>query len=225
MLMQRKYDAVLFDFDGTVADTGVGIFNSIQYAAECVGHAPLSNEVLRTFIGPPVYDSFKRELGLDDKECEFAVNKYREKYSESGIYQLEMYDGMRELLAELKSNDIKIGIASSKPESFILRLLNIIEIGGFVDFVSCPAADKANREKFELINSCAEHFGIEKSKIVMVGDRLFDINGANIAGVDSIGVTFGYGSKEELENAGATRIASSVDEIRDIIFQPFCGQE
>ena len=216
--MQRKYDAVLFDFDGTVADTGIGIFNSIQYAAECVGHAPLSNEVLRTFIGPPVYDSFKRELGLDDKECEFAVNKYREKYSESGIYQLTMYDGMRELLAELKSNDIKIGIASSKPESFILRLLNIIEISGFVDYVSCPAADKANREKFELINSCAEHFGIEKIKIVMVGDRLFDINGANIAGVDSIGVTFGYGEEKELSNAGATHIAHNVDEIRNVIF-------
>lgn len=216
--MQKKYDAVLFDFDGTVADTGVGIFNSIQYAVECVGHAPLSNEVLRTFIGPPVFDSFRRELGLNDKECEFAVAKYREKYSESGIYQLEMYNGMRELLTELKANNIRIGIASSKPESFILRLLDIIEIREYVDYVSCPAADKANREKFELINSSADFFGIEKSRILMVGDRLFDINGANIAGVDSIGVTFGYGSKKELENAGATYIASSVDEIRDIIF-------
>lgn len=216
--MKKKYDAVLFDFDGTVADTGVGIFNSIQYAVEAVGHAPLSSEVLRTFIGPPVFDSFKRELNLNDEQCEFAVKKYREKYSESGIYQLEMYDGMKKLLEELKAKGIKVGIASSKPESFILRLLNIIEIKEFVDYVSCPAADKANREKFELINSSAEFFGINKSRILMVGDRLFDINGANIAGVDSVGVTFGYGSKEELENAGATYIASSVGEICDIIF-------
>ena len=218
MNMHKKYDAVLFDFDGTVADTGVGIFNSIQYAVGYMGHAPLSNETLRTFIGPPVFDSFKRELGLNDEQSEIAVNKYREKYSESGIYQLEMYDGMRELLSELKANDIRVGIASSKPEGFIVRLLDILEIGGLVDFVSCPEADKANREKYELINSCAEHFGIDKSRIIMVGDRLFDINGANIAGVESIGVTFGYGSKEELENAGATYIASSVDEIRNIIF-------
>ena len=216
--MNKKYDAVLFDFDGTVADTGVGIFNSIQYAAECMGHAPLSNEVLRTFIGPPIFDSFKRELGMTDEQCAVAVSKYREKYSESGIYQLEVYNGMRELLHELKANNIRIGIASSKPENFIVRLLDILEISGLVDFVSCPQADKANREKYELINSSAEHFGIDKSRIIMVGDRLFDINGANIAGVESIGVTFGYGSKEELENAGATYIASSVDDIRNIIF-------
>lgn len=216
--MNKKYDAVLFDFDGTVADTGVGIFNSIQYAVEAVGHSPLTNEVLRTFIGPPVFDSFKRELGLNDEECEFAVAKYREKYSESGIYQLEMYDGIGDLLKELKANGIKVGIASSKPENFILRLLDIIKIKEYIDYVSCPAADKANREKYELINSSAEFFGIEKNRTLMVGDRLFDINGANIAGVDSIGVTFGYGSKEELENAGATYIASSVDEIRNIIF-------
>ncbi len=216
--MRKKYDAVLFDFDGTVADTGVGIFNSIQYAVECMGHAPLSNEVLRTFIGPPIFDSFKRELGLNDRQSEIAVNKYREKYSESGIYQLEMYDGMRELLSELKANDFKVGIASSKPENFILRLIDILEIGGFIDYVSCPQADKSNREKYELINSSAEHFGIDKSRIIMVCDALFDINGANIAGVESIGVTFGYGSKEELENAGATYIASSVDDIRNIIF-------
>lgn len=216
--MSANFDAVLFDFDGTVADTGVGVFNSIRFAIAAIGCKPISEKRLRTFIGPPIYDSFKRELDLNDEQCELAVKKYREMYSKSGIFQLEMYDGIEELMRELKENGIKVAIASSKPEHFVARLLDFLKIKELIDFVSCPETDETHREKYELINSAAEYFGIEKKRILMVGDRLFDINGANLAGVKSVGVTFGYGSRKELENAGATYIASSANEIRDIIF-------
>ena len=99
--MISKYDAVLFDFDGTVADTGKGIFSSIQYAVECLGFEPLDNETLRRFIGPPVFDSFRREFGIDEEKCRFAVKKYREKYAESGIFQFEIYEGIPELFKTL----------------------------------------------------------------------------------------------------------------------------
>ena len=216
--MISKYSAVLFDFDGTIADTGRGIFSSIQYAVECLGFEPLDNATLCTFIGPPIYDSFKRELGLDDEKSDFAVKKYREKYSESGIYELDLYDGILPLMKSLKEYGIKLGIASSKPQNFIIRLVGFLGISELIDFISAPSADDTPQSKASLINNAAEALNISKDKILMVGDRYFDINGANGAGVESIGVTFGYGSEDELKKSGATYIAGCAEEISDIIF-------
>ncbi len=216
--MISKYDAVLFDFDGTIADTGRGIFSSIQYAVECLGLEPLDAETLRRFIGPPIYDSFKRELGLDDEKSDFAVKKYREKYAESGIYELDIYDGIIPLIKKLRENGIKVGIASSKPQNFLIRIVDFLEIAELIDFISAPSADDTPQSKASLINNSAEALNICKDKILMVGDRYFDIDGANGAGVESVGVTFGYGSEEELKKSGATFIAGCADEIADIIF-------
>lgn len=216
--MKSKYDAVLFDFDGTVADTGRGIFSSIQYAVKCLGFEPLDGETLRRFIGPPIYDSFKRELGLDDEKSDFAVKKYRKKYAESGIYELDLYDGIIPLMERLREDGIKIGIASSKPQNFLIRIVDFLKIADIVDFISAPSADDTPQSKASLINNAAEALNISKDKILMVGDRYFDIDGANGAGVESVGVTFGYGSEEELKKSGATFIAGCADEIADIIF-------
>ena len=216
--MNSKYEAVLFDFDGTIADTGEGLFNSIQYAVRSLGFEPLSEEVLRTFVGPPVYDSFKRVLGADDETVHTAVEKYREFYAEKGIYEFRLYDGILELFNELKANGIKIVLASAKPQRFIIKLVGYIGIEDVVEFISSPADDKADPSKVTLINNALAAMNVEKEKALMVGDRHFDINGANGAGIESVGVTFGYGSCEELKNAGATFIAACVDDIRKIIF-------
>ena len=133
-------------------------------------------------------------------------------------YKFKIYPGTLELIKKIKESGIKFAIASAKPNHFIERIIDFLEIRNFVDCVSCPESDKAKDDKSILINRAVDILSVEKSRTLMVGDRHFDINGANIAGVESIGVTFGYGSKEELENAGATYIASSVDEIRNIIF-------
>ncbi len=217
--MNSEFSAVLFDFDGTIADTGRGIFTSIQYAVKQLGFEPLDNATLRRFIGPPIYDSFRRELGLDDEKSDFAVKKYREKYAESGIYELDLYDGILPLMKSLKENGIKIGIASSKPQNFIIRLVDYLEIGDMIDFISAPSADDTPQSKASLINNAAEALNISKDKILMIGDRYFDIDGANSAGVRNIGVTFGYGSEEELKKSGATYIAGCAEEIADIIYR------
>ncbi len=216
--MKSKYDAVLFDFDGTIADTGRGIFSSIQYAVECLGFEPLDNATLRRFIGPPIYDSFKRELGLDEEKSDFAVKKYREKYAEKGIYEFELYDGILPLMKTLHERGIKVGIASSKPQNFLIRIVDFLNVGELIDFISAPSADDTPQSKTSLINNAAEALNIGKDKILMVGDRYFDIDGANGAGVESIGVTFGYGSEAELKKSGATFIAGCADEISKIIF-------
>ncbi len=217
--MKKNYDAVLFDFDGTFADTGEGIFESVQYAVEALGFRPLTDETLKRFIGPPIFDSFRRELGIDDARADFAVTKYREAYAESGILKFRIYDGILDLLRELKDNGIKIGIASAKPQKFIIRIVAHLGLEDYFDYISAPADDKADQSKVRLITKAAEALKAEKSRVLMVGDRHFDINGANGAGVSSVGVTFGYGSEEELRSAGATFIARNVAEVRDIIFR------
>ncbi len=216
--MVTKYDAVFFDFDGTIADTGEGIFSSVSYAIEAMGYNPLPHDRLRTFIGPPIFESFKRELGMNDEQSMQAVEKYRKKYSENGIYKLEVYDGIKNLLKELKNSGIKVAIASSKPEKFVIRIIDFLNLNNMIDFVAAPESDKAPEGKTVLVEKAVNHFGVSKNRALMIGDRYFDIDGANGAGVESIGVTFGYGSEEELQNAGATYIARNTEEIRRIIF-------
>ncbi len=217
-MMKAKYDAVFFDFDGTIADTGVGIFNSVRFAVAAMGFDPLPEDRLRTFIGPPVFDSFKRELDMTDEQSEKAVEKYRENYIRSGIYQLEMYPGIETLIKELKKSGIKIAIASSKPEKFVIKVIDYLKISHLIDFIAAPESDNAPEGKAVLVERAVKHFGVKKSKALMIGDRYFDIDGANDAGVESIGVTFGYGSEEELRSAGATYLADSADDIRKLIF-------
>ncbi len=216
--MRSNYDAVLFDFDGTFADTGEGMFESIQYAVKTLGFEPLDGETLRRFVGPPVFESFMRELGVDAERADFAVMKYREAYAENGILKFRIYDGILELIRELKDNGIRVAIASAKPQRFLIRIVSHLGIGEMIDYISAPADDKADPSKVRLINEAADALQIEKSKMLMVGDRHFDINGANGAGVDSIGVTFGYGSEDELREADATFVAHTVAEVRDFIF-------
>ena len=214
-----NYDVVLFDFDGTFADTGEGMFESIQYAVKSLGFDPLDGETLRRFVGPPVFESFMRELGVDAEKADYAVTKYREAYAEIGIFKFRIYEGILDLLRELKENGISVGIASAKPQKFIVRIVAHLGIGEWVDYISSPADDKADPSKVKLINQAVSALKAEKSRVLMVGDRHFDISGANGSGVDSVGVTFGYGSEEELRNAGATFIAHTVSEVRNIIFR------
>lgn len=217
--MRSNYDAVLFDFDGTFADTGEGMFESIQCAVKALGFEPLDAETLRRFVGPPVFESFRRELGVDAEKADFAVAKYREAYAENGIFKFRVYDGIPDLLRELNENGIRFAIASAKPQKFLVRIVAHLGIENLVDYISSPADDKADPSKTRLINEAVLALKAEKSRVLMVGDRHFDINGANGAGVDSVGVTFGYGSEEELREAGATFIARTVADVRDIIFR------
>ena len=213
-----KYDAVLLDFDGTIADTGEGIYDSVRYAVRAMGFDPLPEEVVHTFIGPPVFSSFKRALNLSDEDSAKAVEKYRESYMNGGIYRLSFYDGMEKLLNDIRKAGIKLAVASSKPENFIIEILRYLKISDLFDFISAPESDKAPESKTALVERAVKALGIDKSKAVMIGDRYFDIEGAKEAKVDSIGVTFGFGDRNELVNSGADYIADSTEDIRRIIF-------
>ena len=216
--MNNKYDAVLFDFDGTVADTGKGIFNGVYHVLDSMGIDPPEPEKLRYFIGPPLHESFRIVFGFNEEECKAAVATYREYYSDKGIFELTMYDGMEELFRKLKARGIKLGISSSKPEIFLLRIVDKFGLSELFDTVKGSDIDYIHSDKSLIIRRATEAMNLPGSaKVLMVGDRCFDINGAKKAGVDSAGVLFGYGSREEFEEAGADYIAADANELFGII--------
>lgn len=219
--MGNKYDAVLFDFDGTVADTGRGIFNSVRYTLNAMGIESPGDDELRTFIGPPLHDSFHKLFGFDSETCDAAVLKYREYYVEKGMFELTLYDGMEELFRKLRACKIKIGIASSKPELFLRRIAENFKITDFFDVITGSDFNYNNSDKTKIILRAMEQLDLPgNAKVLMVGDRCFDINGAKKAGVDSAGVLFGYGSREEFEEAGADHIVEKPMDIFEIALQP-----
>jgi phosphoglycolate phosphatase len=216
--MSKKYDAVLFDFDGTVADTGKGIFNGVFRVLDAMGIDPPEPEKLRYFIGPPLHESFRTVFGFDEEQCNAAVVTYREYYSAKGIFELTMYDGMEELFRKLKARGIKLGISSSKPEVFLKRIVENFEMTEIFDVVTGSDFNYIHSDKSVIITRAMALLDLPAdAKVLMVGDRSFDILGAKRAGVESAGVLFGYGSREEFEVAGADYIVADADELFEII--------
>lgn len=216
--MSKKYDAVLFDFDGTVADTAEGIFNGIYHVLDSMGINRPEAKELRYFIGPPLHDSFHTIFGFDEEKCNAAVATYREYYSAKGLFELTMYDGMEELFRKLKEQNIKLGIASAKPEVFLKRIIDYYNMTEIFDIVAGSDIAYAHIDKSAIIKRTIELLNLpEGAKVLMVGDRSFDIDGAKKAGIDSAGVLFGYGSREEFEEAGAEYIVEKATDIFDII--------
>lgn len=223
--MKANFDAVLLDFDGTVADTGEGIFKSVDYAATRLGREIPDEEGHRKFVGPPLLESFEKILGIKGEEGKLAVKKYREFYCEQGMFLLEFYPGMLDFIDELKANSIKIAIASSKPEKYVRKILEHFDLISKIDFLACPEGDHQPETKEQLINRALAHFQTEKSRTLMVGDRYLDIEGAKLAGVKSCGVAYGYGGEEELREWGADFIAHRVDDMRKFVFRKEEKQE
>ena len=130
------FDAVLFDFDGTVVDSSEGIYNSVLYALEAFGYPRPDEQALRYFIGPPLQHSFMHLLDVDEARAQALVEKYRERYRSQGVREVRLYDGVRPLLVQLKGSGIQLGVASSKPVPFIREILSLLEIGSCFDYVS-----------------------------------------------------------------------------------------
>lgn len=216
--MARKFDGVLFDFDGTFADTGEGIFKCIRKALEEMGKPQLSDESLRTFIGPPLNESFKRECGMTDDETAQALDIYRKHYNAGDYKLLRVYDGMIELINTLKSAGIITAVASSKPQYFVIKILESLGVENIFDVVSGADGQYVDANKFRIIQNAMDKGGLkDKSKVLMVGDRRFDVIGSKTVGIKCAGVLFGYGSREELEQAGADYIVKDTVELKELI--------
>lgn len=210
----KEYNYYLFDFDGTLCDTTEGIFNSIIYSLDCFGIKETDLEKLRFFVGPPLFESYKTIYNVSDEDANWLIAKYRERYKTKAAEESAIYNGIPELLKNLKENGKKIAIASSKPLLFVEEISKYHNIDTFYDFVSAENFKNNHSSKKDLINACLEFFGNPpKDEVIMVGDRFYDIDGAKSVGIDSAGAVYGFGTEEELTEAGATYILNTPNDL------------
>lgn len=207
------YNTVLFDLDGTLTDPGQGITNSVAHALKKFGIEVEDKKELYKFIGPPLHDSFMKYYGFSDEEAEKAIVYYREYFRDIGIFENAVYDGIENLLKGIKASGRKIILATSKPEEFAVRILVHFDLDKYFDCMAGATMDTSRSKKGDVIAYALKESGCKAEDAVMIGDRLHDILGAKENGLDSIGVLFGYGDREELENAGADYIAETVEDI------------
>lgn len=214
----KEYNYILFDLDGTLTESAEGITNSVKYALEKYGISGVTTEELLKFIGPPLQDSFIEFYHFSEEDAIKAVAFYREYFSEKGIFENRVYDGIPELLGKLKQKGKKLFVATSKPEKFTNRILEHFDLAKYFDFVAGATMDNIRTKKADIIAYILEHIPSEDfDKVIMIGDRHHDIEGAIANQIDSIGVLYGYGTKEELTKAGSTYIASSIEELENLI--------
>ncbi|MBR5618258.1 MAG: HAD hydrolase-like protein [Clostridia bacterium] len=213
-----RYQTVVFDFDGTVADTAQGIFESVQYALKKLELPPASEQTLRCFIGPPLPYSFRQFIGLSDETAEQAVRFYRENYSEQGKYKLRFYDGIPELMLSLRRAGVHTCLASAKPDRFIQEILKHFGAQSWFDCAQGMPMQEQSADKSGIILDVMNRAGaVEKDRVLMVGDTKYDMIGAKELGVDALGVLYGYGSAEELTSSGADYIVRTPQEIATIV--------
>lgn len=208
-----KFDFIVFDFDGTIADTRRGVFDSIIYALTSYGYEVPEEDALNFFLGPPLFESFQKLTSCDDKRAEELTAKYRELYRDNAMYRLSLFDGVEEMLRKMKEAGLKIAIASSKPEKFFAKLLGHLGITQYFDVVCGASFDDIHNTKQAIIARAMEELHAEKDKTLMVGDRVFDIDGAKQNGIKSAGVVFGFDYTEELETAGADFIVKNTKDL------------
>ncbi len=210
------FDVIFFDLDGTITDSGEGIMNSAVYALSKFGIEISDKNQLRRFIGPPLHWSFKELFGIEDTPL--AVKRYREYYAEKGIFENSLYDGITEVLKELKAAGRTVVLATSKPENYAKQILDYFKITEYFDHVCGAEMDEKRTDKHEVIEYALETAGVtDRSKVIMIGDRLHDIVGARSSSLKSIGVTYGYGTEDELRDAGADHIAHTTEDIIKIL--------
>ena len=212
------YHTVLFDLDGTLTDSAPGITNSVAYALRKWGIEEKNMEILRKFVGPPLDESFAKYYGFPPEKCWKAIEYYREYYLPKGIYENRVYDGIQELLEWLRSTGRRTIVATSKPEPSAVRVLEHFQLASYFDVIAGATMDGSRVKKSVVIRYALERAGIQDlAGTVMVGDRENDMEGAAANGLASIGVLYGYGSRRELEGAGAVRIAETVEDLRECI--------
>ncbi len=212
-----NFDAILFDLDGTLTDSGEGIMNSARYALTKMG-APIPPEsVLRTFVGPPLTESFRDHCGMNEAQCEETIRAYREYYKERGMFENRVYDGIPEMLAGLVTRGGKLVLATSKPEHFARQIMAHFHLDPYFAYIGGALTDGKRKEKAEVIAYVLETTGADPARCLMIGDRRYDAEGAAAFGIPTLGVLWGYGSEEELKNAGVRYIARKPQEILEII--------
>lgn len=216
------YQYIFFDLDGTLTDSSEGITKSVQYALRHVGIEEQDLRKLEPFIGPPLLESFMEYYDFTEEKAREAVEYYREYFSETGVFENRLFDGVKELLASLKAHGKVIAVASSKPEPFVRIILEHFEVDHYFDYICGGSMDESRLKKEAVIEELLHRMqlsGEEQKKILMVGDRKHDVEGAACFGIPCLGLSMGFAPEGELERAGAIAIVDSIKELETFILQ------
>ncbi|MGE7649126.1 HAD family hydrolase [Peribacillus frigoritolerans] len=213
-----KYKVILFDLDGTLSDPKVGITKSVQYALQKMNIVEPDIDKLECFIGPPLQVSFAEYYDFDEKNTQKAIELYRERFKEKGMFENELYSNITLLLKSLKEQQFTLVVATSKPTVFAEQILKYFNIDQYFELIVGSNLDGTRASKTEIIQYILDKYQEHTlSDFIMIGDRKHDIIGANNTGINSIGVTYGYGSFEEVSNSNPTHIVKSVSQLKDIL--------
>ena len=204
---------ILFDLDGTLTDSGEGIINCVIYALERFGLPIPERETLRYFVGPPLHESFIKQ-GVPADRAEEAVAVYRERYVPTGMFENTPYPGVRELLEKLQAEGHKLYVASSKPEWMCIEILKHFDLAKYFAMI-CGATMDTSRTNKDAVIAYLLDLNVRSDRTIMVGDTKFDVLGAKAHGIPTVGVSWGYGSVEEMEKAGAVAIAYTMEELKE----------
>lgn len=210
---------LLFDLDGTLTDPKEGITKCVQYALKHFG-IESETEELMCFIGPPLVDSFMEFYKMTEDDALVAVEKYRERFRDIGIFENGVYVGISHMLSKCKDMGYIIGLATSKPEEFAIRILEKYELAKYFDEITGSTMDGSRNNKTDVIREAFARMNITEcniDEVLMIGDREHDIIGAKNCGIESVGVNFGYALDGELQAAGADYIVDSVNELEDLL--------
>ena len=220
--MKKNYDIIAFDLDGTLTNPERGLVSGFVYALKKMGTEYGDKSSLRKYIGPPLIESWEADYGYTREEASRAVEIFREYFGVYGWWDNELYAGIKELLARLKAAGKRIILSTSKPDIYSSKILKLFEIDEYFEFSEGATADHSREAKCDVLRYALDKIGIgegkdELSRCVLVGDTRFDVEGAGIVGIDSIGVLYGFGTEEQLKMEGATYIARIVADIADIL--------
>lgn len=216
------YNTILFDLDGTLTDPKEGITRCVQYALKSFGIEEPDINNLTRFIGPPLKDSFMEYYGFDEDKSKVAIEKYRERFSTVGVFENGVYDGIKDMLEELRKMGKILAIATSKPEIYAEKILEKYELRSYFKVVVGSELDGTRSNKADVIQEVFKQLRLteeEKLGTIMVGDRKHDIAGAKACGIHSIGVRFGYAEEDELRLAGAEYIVENVNQLKNFFIR------
>lgn len=215
--MSGAYRLALFDLDGTLSDSSPGIFATLKETFPLVGRPIPGPEVLRKFIGPPLWNSAHELAGMPTETADQFVGLFRERYEAKGLFENDLYPGMRKLLESLRKEGVLTGVVTSKPVTPAGAVLKYLKIDALFDYFSAADDSDKGGGKEELIFPVLEQSGVSASQTVMIGDTKFDASGARKAGTNFLGVLYGFGTREEMEREGGKQFTESVEGLGRIL--------
>ncbi|MBR2343046.1 MAG: HAD-IA family hydrolase [Clostridia bacterium] len=214
----KEYSVILFDLDGTLTDPAAGLVEGFLYAFRKLGIDAGDRASLTRFIGPPLFEQWQRDFGFTYEETENAILLFREYYNIYGWWDNRVYEGIPEMLAALRARGKRLAVATSKPEDTAHKVLSLFGLKGYFDFIGGADGHKTRDKKHEVLEYTLRALGSPgREECILVGDRVFDAEGARRVGIDSLGVRWGHGTEEEINSSPFTYVARTPSEVLEII--------